>query len=61
MYGSAGGRSSTAQNLLGIDERTLRDMRGREMAMIFQDPLSSLNPVVPIGVQVTEVLPATGA
>ena len=26
------------------------------MAMIFQDPLSSLNPVVPIGVQVTEVL-----
>jgi peptide/nickel transport system ATP-binding protein len=43
-------------NLLATDQRTMRDMRGREIAMIFQDPLSSLNPVVPIGVQVTEVL-----
>jgi peptide/nickel transport system ATP-binding protein len=43
-------------NLLEADQRTLRDIRGREIAMIFQDPLSSLNPVVPIGIQVTEVL-----
>jgi peptide/nickel transport system ATP-binding protein len=43
-------------DLLATDQRTLRDMRGREIAMIFQDPLSSLNPVVPIGLQVTEVL-----
>jgi peptide/nickel transport system ATP-binding protein len=43
-------------NLLEADPRTLRDIRGREVAMIFQDPLSSLNPVVPIGIQVTEVL-----
>ena len=34
----------------------MRDRRGRDLAMIFQDPLSSLNPVVPIGIQVTEVL-----
>ena len=34
----------------------MRDRRGRDIAMIFQDPLSSLNPVVPIGVQVTEVM-----
>jgi peptide/nickel transport system ATP-binding protein len=43
-------------NLLELDQRTLRDVRGKDIAMIFQDPLSSLNPVVPIGVQVTEVL-----
>jgi peptide/nickel transport system ATP-binding protein len=43
-------------NLLQLDQDTLRDIRGRDVAMIFQDPLSSLNPVVSIGVQVTEVL-----
>jgi len=39
-----------------MDQRTLNDLRGRELGMIFQDPLSSLNPVVPIGIQVSEVL-----
>ena len=34
----------------------MRDRRGSDIAMIFQDPLSSLNPVVPIGIQVTEVM-----
>ncbi|MFV2012613.1 MULTISPECIES: ABC transporter ATP-binding protein [unclassified Micromonospora] len=43
-------------DLLQLDPRAMRDVRGRDVAMIFQDPLSSLNPVVPIGVQVTEVL-----
>jgi peptide/nickel transport system ATP-binding protein len=42
--------------LLGMPERQLRDRRGRDLGMVFQDPLSSLNPVVPIGVQVAEVL-----
>ena len=42
--------------LLRMSQHELRDLRGKEMAMVFQDPLSSLNPVVPIGVQVTEVL-----
>ncbi|WP_329207170.1 ABC transporter ATP-binding protein [Streptomyces sp. NBC_00683] len=44
------------QDLLTISRRKLRDMRGSQLAMIFQDPLSSLNPVIPIGVQVTEIL-----
>ncbi len=44
------------RQLLGMADDQLRDLRGREIAMVFQDPLSSLNPVVPIGRQVTEVL-----
>ena len=43
-------------NLLQQSADQMRDRRGRDLGMIFQDPLSSLNPVVPIGVQVTEVL-----
>ncbi|WP_226347183.1 ABC transporter ATP-binding protein [Agilicoccus flavus] len=43
-------------DLLSLSPRQLRDRRGRDIAMIFQDPLSSLNPVVPIGVQVSEVI-----
>jgi len=43
-------------NLLALDEKGMRERRGRDIAMIFQDPLSSLNPVVPVGLQVTEVL-----
>ncbi|WP_443667569.1 ABC transporter ATP-binding protein [Janibacter melonis] len=43
-------------DLLTLSDRAMRDRRGQEIGMIFQDPLSSLNPVVPIGRQVTEVL-----
>ena len=43
-------------DLLSLPLEGMRDRRGRDLAMIFQDPLSSLNPVVPIGIQVTEVL-----
>ncbi|RMI37831.1 ABC transporter ATP-binding protein [Streptomyces triticirhizae] len=43
-------------DLLSLSPSRLRDLRGTQLAMIFQDPLSSLNPVVPIGVQVTEIL-----
>ncbi|MFZ5870789.1 MAG: ABC transporter ATP-binding protein [Actinomycetota bacterium] len=44
------------RELLGLPPAALADMRGRDMAMVFQDPMTSLNPVVPIGAQVTEVL-----
>ncbi len=43
-------------DLLTLDRRSRRDLRGREIAMVFQDPSSSRNPVVPVGVQVAEVL-----
>ena len=42
--------------LLGLPDAAMRERRGRDLAMVFQDPLSSLNPVVPIGLQVSEVL-----
>ncbi|GAA3817062.1 ABC transporter ATP-binding protein [Streptomyces phyllanthi] len=52
-----GGRADfDGTDLLTLAPSRMRDMRGRKIAMIFQDPLSSLNPVVPIGIQVTEIL-----
>jgi peptide/nickel transport system ATP-binding protein len=42
------------QELLGADPDTVRKLRGREMAMIFQDPLSALHPYYTIGRQITE-------
>lgn len=44
------------QELLGASERTLRGVRGDRIAMIFQEPLSSLNPLHPIGRQIAEPL-----
>ncbi|ASO17872.1 peptide/nickel transport system ATP-binding protein [Actinoalloteichus hoggarensis] len=43
-------------DLLRLNSRQMDERRGRDLGMVFQDPLSSLNPVVPIGLQVTEVL-----
>jgi peptide/nickel transport system ATP-binding protein len=43
-------------DLLKLSDREMRDRRGRDLGMVFQDPLSSLNPVIPIGLQITEVL-----
>ena len=44
------------RNLLQLDAKEMSDLRGSELAMVFQDPMSSLNPVIPIGLQVTEVI-----
>jgi oligopeptide/dipeptide ABC transporter ATP-binding protein len=44
------------QNLLELDNEDLRKIRGRDIAMIFQEPMTSLNPVLPIGRQVAEPL-----
>ncbi|HSS15085.1 MAG TPA: ABC transporter ATP-binding protein [Rhizomicrobium sp.] len=45
-------------DLLRESAETLRKRRGRDIAMIFQDPMAALNPVVPIGRQVTEQIRA---
>jgi oligopeptide transport system ATP-binding protein len=44
------------QDLLKLSEDELRDIRGNRIAMIFQDPMTSLNPVLTIGRQITEAL-----
>jgi ABC-type dipeptide/oligopeptide/nickel transport system ATPase component len=43
-------------DLIRQSDRALRQIRGREIAMIFQDPMTSLNPVLTIGRQIREVL-----
>jgi peptide/nickel transport system ATP-binding protein len=44
------------QNLLTLSEREMRSIRGREISMVFQEPMTSLNPVFTIGDQLLEVL-----
>lgn len=46
------------QNLVALDEARLRRIRGREIAMIFQEPMSSLNPLLTVGLQISENLVA---
>lgn len=43
-------------SLLDLNEKTYRSIRGNEIAMIFQEPMSSLNPSMKCGVQVSEIL-----
>ncbi|MGV9775295.1 ABC transporter ATP-binding protein [Streptosporangium sp. NPDC003464] len=51
-----GGVAFDGTQLLSLPADKLRTLRGRDLAVVFQDPMTSLNPVVPIGVQVAEVL-----
>ena len=44
------------EQLLGASDRRLRQLRATTMAMIFQEPMTALNPVVPVGRQIDEVL-----
>ncbi len=44
------------ENLLDLKEIEMLTYRGRRISMIFQDPMTSLNPVIPVGRQVAEVL-----
>jgi oligopeptide/dipeptide ABC transporter ATP-binding protein len=43
-------------DILSLDERELEDLRGNRIAMIFQEPMTSLNPVFTIGDQISEVV-----
>jgi peptide/nickel transport system ATP-binding protein len=46
------------RDLLRLSDGQLARLRGQDLSMVFQDPMSSLNPVIRIGVQITEVLRA---
>lgn len=55
-----GQSDSQSTDLLRQSNATLQRMRGREMAMIFQEPMTALNPVMAIGKQVAECVAAHG-
>ena len=44
------------RNLIDISKKEMRKIRGEKIAMIFQDPMSSINPLIPVGKQVGEMI-----
>jgi peptide/nickel transport system ATP-binding protein len=44
------------RDLATLDEAAMRDIRGNEISMIFQEPMTSLNPVIKIGAQISEAI-----
>ncbi|MGI6783310.1 MAG: ABC transporter ATP-binding protein [Aminivibrio sp.] len=46
------------RNLLSLPEREMKKIRGNRISMIFQDPMTSLNPVVTVGLQISEAIAA---
>jgi len=55
---TAGRALFDGMDLLSLDEERMQALRGREIAMVFQDPQSSLNPALTIGRQITDVIRA---
>jgi ABC-type dipeptide/oligopeptide/nickel transport system ATPase component len=47
-------REGNHMNLAELSEREMRTVRGNQIAMVFQEPMSSLNPVYPVGDQIAE-------
>ncbi|MEY3462050.1 MAG: hypothetical protein RLZZ03_1703, partial [Pseudomonadota bacterium] len=54
--GPEDGQGAAPQDLLALPERALRGIRGRDIAMIFQEPMTALNPLFNVGEQIAEVL-----
>ncbi len=57
---AAGSIRLEGRDLVGLGERALRGLRGRRIAMVFQDPMMTLNPVLTVGWQMTLALRAHG-
>ncbi len=58
LHPVAGSIKLVGEELLTATDRRLRELRATRMAMIFQEPMTALNPVVPVGRQIDEVLRA---
>jgi oligopeptide/dipeptide ABC transporter ATP-binding protein len=58
---TAGRVSFEGRDLAGLSERELEDVRGHGVVMVFQDPMTALNPVLSVERQITEVLRGNGA
>lgn len=52
----AGSISFAGKDVLSMSKHELRDMRGKEVAMIFQDPMTALNPVLSVGEHIAETV-----
>jgi peptide/nickel transport system ATP-binding protein len=52
----AGSIKIDGKDLVQLDEAEMRDIRGNEISMIFQEPMTSLNPVMTIGAQISETI-----
>lgn len=59
FYGRASKILIKGEDLLTLPEFMMRSLRGRRLAMIFQEPMTALNPVLTIGEQLMEALPAS--
>src|SRR4051794_10605750 len=55
---SGGSIKLVGEEILGLSDRRLRQLRATTMAVIFQEPMTALNPVVPVGRQIDEALRA---
>lgn len=53
---SPGDMATSRRNLVGFAEEEWRGVRGQEIAMIFQEPMTSLNPVMRVGAQIEEAI-----
>lgn len=52
------GEGSSRRDVLQMNDEQVREFRGRDVAMIFQDPMTSLNPVLKVGFQIEESMDA---
>jgi oligopeptide/dipeptide ABC transporter ATP-binding protein len=60
VHATSGSITYDGKDLLTADRETLRSIRGNEIAMIYQDPMTALNPVMKLGAQLIEVIQSHG-